>query len=73
MVFICTPDFSGSCGQGYTSGPWASADIFGTPVPLKVKRYRLDPGVQVRRHRARGHRGDGVRDRGLGNRLGRAP
>ena len=44
MVFICIPDFSGSCGHGYTSGPWASADMFGTPVPLKVKRYRLDPG-----------------------------
>jgi quercetin dioxygenase-like cupin family protein len=49
MVFICIPDFAGSCGQGYTSGPWASADIFGVAVPLKVKRYRLDPGAQVRR------------------------
>jgi quercetin dioxygenase-like cupin family protein len=49
MVFICIPDLSGSCGQGYTSGPWASADIFGAPVPLKVKRYRLDPGAKVRR------------------------
>jgi len=49
MVLICTPDFSGSCGHGYTAGPWASADIFGTPVPLKVRRYRLDPGARVRR------------------------
>ena len=49
MVFIGTPDFSGSCGQGYTSGPWASADTFGAPVPLKVRRYRLDPGARVRR------------------------
>jgi mannose-6-phosphate isomerase-like protein (cupin superfamily) len=48
MVVICIPDFSGSRGPGYTSGPWASADIFGTPVPLKVKRYRLDPGARVR-------------------------
>jgi quercetin dioxygenase-like cupin family protein len=49
MVFISTPDFSGSCGQGYTAGPWASTGIFGTPVPLKVRRYRLDPGARVRR------------------------
>ena len=49
MVFICTPDFSGSCGRGYTSGPWAGADMFGTPVPLKVKRYRLDPGATADR------------------------
>jgi mannose-6-phosphate isomerase-like protein (cupin superfamily) len=49
MVFICTPDVSGSCGRGYTSGPWASADMFGTPVPLKVKRYRLDPGAMADR------------------------
>jgi hypothetical protein len=25
MVVICVPDFSGSCGHGYTPGPWASA------------------------------------------------
>jgi quercetin dioxygenase-like cupin family protein len=49
MVFICIPDFSGGCGHGYTSGPWASAGIFGMPVPLTVKRYRLDPGGQVGR------------------------
>jgi mannose-6-phosphate isomerase-like protein (cupin superfamily) len=48
MVVICTPDLSGSRGHGYTSGPWASADMFGAPVPLKVKRYRLDPGARVR-------------------------
>jgi quercetin dioxygenase-like cupin family protein len=48
MVVICTPDFSGSCGHGYTSGPWASAGTFGMPVPLKVRRYRLDPGARVR-------------------------
>jgi mannose-6-phosphate isomerase-like protein (cupin superfamily) len=48
MVYTCIPDFSGSCGQGYASGPWASADVFGAPVPLKVKRYRLDPGARVR-------------------------
>ncbi len=49
MVFICIPDFSGSCGHGCTSWSWASAEIFGTPVPLKVKRYRLDPGARTRR------------------------
>lgn len=48
MPWICTPDFSSSCGPGYTSGPWASADIFGEPVPLKVRRYRLDPGAMAR-------------------------
>jgi hypothetical protein len=48
MVYTCIPDFSGSCGHGYTSGPWASADVFGTPVPLKVRRYRLDPGARAR-------------------------
>ena len=48
MVYTCIPDFSGSCGQGYTAGPWASTDAFGTPVPLTVKRYRLDPGARVR-------------------------
>jgi len=48
MVNTCIPDFSGSCGHGYTSGPWASADVFGTPVPLKVRRYRLDPGARAR-------------------------
>jgi hypothetical protein len=47
MVFICTPDLPGSCGRSYTSGPWASSDMFGTPVPLKVRRYRLDPGAMV--------------------------
>jgi hypothetical protein len=41
MVFICIPDCSGGCGPGYTSGPWASGDLFGAPVPLKVRRYRF--------------------------------
>ncbi|HSS91222.1 MAG TPA: cupin domain-containing protein [Streptosporangiaceae bacterium] len=48
MVFICIPDFSGRSGPGCTSGPWASGDIFGTPVPLKVRRYLLDPGARAR-------------------------
>jgi mannose-6-phosphate isomerase-like protein (cupin superfamily) len=47
MVFICTPDFSGGCRPGYTSGPWASADVFGQPVPLKVNRWRLDAGARA--------------------------
>jgi len=49
MVCICTPGFPGGRGRGSTSGPWASADMFGTPVPLTVQRYRLDPGGMVRR------------------------
>ncbi len=48
MPWICTPDFSSSCGPGYSSGPWASAEIFGEPVPLKVRRYLLDPGAMAR-------------------------
>jgi mannose-6-phosphate isomerase-like protein (cupin superfamily) len=49
MVYTCIPDFAGRRGQGYSAGPWASADVFGAPVPLKVMRYRLDPGSRVRR------------------------
>ena len=28
MVFICIPDFSGSCGPGYTSGPCDTDENF---------------------------------------------
>jgi len=56
MPWIRTPDFSGACHpeQGWTSGPWASADIFGQPVPLKVSRSRLDAGAHVDRIRLGG-------------------
>ena len=39
MLSTCIPDFSGRCAPGYTAGPWASGDVFGAPVPLKVRRY----------------------------------
>jgi len=48
MVCIYIPDFTGSCGADSTFGPWASQDTFGTPVPLNVGRYRLDPGARAR-------------------------
>jgi quercetin dioxygenase-like cupin family protein len=32
-------------GQGWTSRVWASAEMFGQPVPLKVTRVRLDAGA----------------------------
>ena len=49
MPWICTPDFSQAGNdQGWTSRVWASADVFGQPVPLKVKRLRLDAGAQAR-------------------------
>jgi len=48
MAVIHTPGFSDSCGHGCTSGTWASAGVFGAPVPLEVRRYRLDPGARAR-------------------------
>jgi quercetin dioxygenase-like cupin family protein len=49
MPWICTPDFSDvGNDQGWTSRVWASAEVFGQPVPLKVKRVRLDAGVHAR-------------------------
>jgi mannose-6-phosphate isomerase-like protein (cupin superfamily) len=47
MPWICTPGLPGSYGDGCTSAPWASAEVFGEPVPLKVGRYRLDPGAEA--------------------------
>jgi quercetin dioxygenase-like cupin family protein len=48
MPWICTPDFSDAGNdQGWTGRVWASADVFGQPVPLKVKRLRLDTGAQA--------------------------
>jgi quercetin dioxygenase-like cupin family protein len=48
MPWICTPDFSDSgTDQGWTSRVWASAGTFGQPVPLKVNRWRLDPGARA--------------------------
>ena len=48
MVSTCIPDFSGRCAPGYAAGPWASGDVFGAPVPLKVRRYLVDPGGRAR-------------------------
>jgi mannose-6-phosphate isomerase-like protein (cupin superfamily) len=49
MPWICTPDFSDAGqDQGWTSRVWASADVFGQPVPLTVSRWRLDAGGQAR-------------------------
>ena len=49
MPRTCIPDFSAARNpeQGWTAGPWASADIFGEPVPLNVTRFRLDAGAHV--------------------------
>jgi quercetin dioxygenase-like cupin family protein len=48
MPWICTPDFSDvGNDQGWTSRVWASADVFGQPVPLNVNRWRLDPGARA--------------------------
>src|SRR5689334_1066947 len=49
MPWICTPDFTDAGNdQGWTSRVWASAEVFGQPVPLKVKRVRLDAGAHAR-------------------------
>ena len=50
MVHICTPDFSAACqpDQGWTTGPWFSAGMFGQPVPLKVRRFLVDACVTAR-------------------------
>src|ERR1035438_3734048 len=48
MPRICTPDFSDAGNdQGWTCRVWASADVFGQPVPLRVTRWRLDAGAQA--------------------------
>jgi mannose-6-phosphate isomerase-like protein (cupin superfamily) len=48
MPWICTPDFSDAGNdQGWTSRVWASADVFGQPVPLTVKRLRVAPGART--------------------------
>ena len=48
MPQVCTPDFSAGCAEGVRSGPWFHPDIWGQPVPLTVKRRRLDPGATDR-------------------------
>ena len=49
MPWICTPDVPNAGNdQGWTSRVWASAEVFGQPVPLKVKRVRLDAGARAR-------------------------
>jgi quercetin dioxygenase-like cupin family protein len=47
---ICTPVFSAACNpdQGWTTGPWFVAEMFGEPVPLKVRRFLIDAGITAR-------------------------
>src|SRR5215472_18691705 len=48
MPWICTPDFSDAGNdQGWTCRVWASAEVFGEPVPLTVSRWRLDVGARA--------------------------
>src|SRR5215469_9203273 len=48
MPWICTQDFSDAGNdQGWTCHVWASADVFGQPVPLTVSRWRLDGGANA--------------------------
>jgi mannose-6-phosphate isomerase-like protein (cupin superfamily) len=48
MTRICTPGFSGAGNdQGWSCRVWASADVFGQPVPLRVTRWRLDAGSRA--------------------------
>ena len=50
MVQICTPVFSAACqpDPGWTTGPWFREEMFGEPVPLKVRRFLIDAGVTAR-------------------------
>ncbi len=50
MVQICTPVFSAACqpDQGWTTGPWFREEMFGQPVPLKVRRFLIDACVTAR-------------------------
>jgi mannose-6-phosphate isomerase-like protein (cupin superfamily) len=48
MPWIAVPDFSDAGAQPWTSRAWASADVFGQPVPLTVTRLRLKAGAQAR-------------------------
>jgi len=48
MPRIAVPDFSDvGNDQGWTCRLWASADVFGQPVPLTVNRWRLDGGANA--------------------------
>lgn len=48
MPKICVPDYSAvGNDQGSTCRVWASTDVFGEPVPLRVTRWRLDAGRQA--------------------------
>ena len=53
MPWISSPDPSDTADPatgegGSTSRVWASADLFGQPVPLTIKRMRLSPGASAR-------------------------
>ena len=46
MPWIRSPDFSGAAtGRGMTSEVWASAEVFGQPVPLNIRRCLIDAHV----------------------------
>src|SRR5215472_4325213 len=51
MPWICIRNtFSAACqpDQGWTTGPWFVEDMFGQPVPLKVRRFLIDACVTAR-------------------------
>ena len=48
MPKICAPEFSDvGNDQGWAGRVWASDDLFGQPVPLRVTHWRLDAGAQA--------------------------
>ena len=53
MPWISSPDPSdtaadpASTAEGWTCRRWASAEVFGEPVPLKVSRWRVAPGART--------------------------
>ena len=48
MPRICAPELSDvGNDQGWACRVWASAEVFGQPVPLRVTRWRLDAGSQA--------------------------
>ena len=49
MPWISSPDPTDAAdpagtAEGWTSRPWASSEVFGQPVPLRVTRLRVAPG-----------------------------
>ena len=48
MPWICTPAFPAGCAPGVKPGPGFRPDMWDEPVPLTVRRRRLDPGATDR-------------------------